>query len=89
MCPGGAVNPHEIQRAQQALDRIREDLMSRTGVHAVFVGVLPDRQGMTGREIGIRVVVDPVTVETDLQLLPRSIEGFPVRVERGVPTPEE
>jgi hypothetical protein len=83
------VDPDEVQRAQQALNRTREDLMSRTGVHAVFVGLLPDRHGIPGQQIGIRVVVDPVTVETDLQRLPRSIEGFPVRVERGAPAPEE
>lgn len=80
--------PDEVRIAQQVLDRVRDDLMSRPGVHAVYVGLLLDPQGAPTANVGIRVVVDPVAMEVDLDL-PDSIDEVPLRLESGRPAPQE
>lgn len=79
--------PDELRNAQHALDRVRDDLMSRAGVRAVFVGLLPDAEGALTGQIGIRVVVDPVALESGLDL-PDSVGDVPVHLESGTPALE-
>ncbi len=71
------------QRAEQVKQRYEEEILARTNVVGVGVG-LRSRDGVFTDEVALIVLVSKKVIKTDLppeQVLPSELEGVPVDVQ--------
>ena len=84
---GVVVDPERFERAERALERVRDEWLARRGVVAVEVG-RRRRDGQPTDEVCIRVTVQEILPPDDVpdgELFPRFLGDVHVDVVEGAP----